>query len=104
TRMFASLLAWPADEELPALEELDRRAAAGARAAADLARLWRELEAFPFHDPLREHFARRGDDLAAARESGRQAEILAALLAAERLGLSALPQAPVALHRVEGRV
>jgi uncharacterized protein DUF4301 len=102
TRMFASLLAWLTEHELPAQEELERRAAAGDVAAGDLARLWRELEAFAFHDALREHFARRGDDLDSARRAGRREAILAALLAQEGLRLPELPKALVPFHRVEG--
>jgi hypothetical protein len=102
TRMFESLLSWPARESLPPAEELARRAAAGDRAAADLLRLARELDAFAFYGELRELFARRGHDLDEVRERHRHDRILAALLDAEGLGLADLPKALVPFHAADG--
>jgi hypothetical protein len=102
TRMFESLLGWPARESLPPAEELVRRAVAGDRAADDLLRLVRELEGFAFYGELRELLARRGHDLREIREHHGHDRILAALLDAEGLGLADLPKALVPFHAAEG--
>jgi hypothetical protein len=102
SRMFESLLGWPARESLPSAAALAERAAAGDRAAGDLLRLGREIEAFAFHDELRELLARRGHDLSEIRAQHRYDRILGALLDAEGLGLADLPKALVPFHVADG--
>jgi len=102
TRMFESLLSWPARESLPSAAALAERAAGGDPAAADLLRLARELEAFAFYGELRELLARRGHDLREIRERHRHERILGALLDAEGLGLADLPKALVPFHTADG--
>ena len=99
SRMFESLLAVLQEEPPATLFDLERRAGAGERPAADVLRLWSHLPDFAFHQELEAAMRAGGIDLDAARAAGDHEAVLRALLAVPGLGYAERPKALIAFHR-----
>ncbi len=99
TRMFVPLAAALAEEKPLRLAEIERRAAAGDRAAADLARFCRHLRDFPFAEDLGRGLAARGLDLYQTIANGDVRLVVEELLGPQGLGYGELPKALIPFHR-----
>lgn len=97
SRMFETLL--PLLREPPvSAADLERRAGAGERAAADLLRLCAHLPEFAFHDELAAAVRARGSDPEALLADGDFSAVLGYLLGAAGLSYAERPKALIKFH------
>ena len=95
TRMFRTLTALLAEDELPSDSDLERRRREDDPSARDLLRLRERLGEFPFAPALQEVLAREGRTPAGCDDR----ELLRALLGPEGLGLADRPKGLIPFHR-----
>jgi hypothetical protein len=102
SRMFEGLLGLLQEEPSATLFDLERRAGAGERPAADVLRLWAHLGEFAFQQELAAAMRDAGLDLEAARAAGDHVAVLRALLVEPGLGYAERPKALIPFHRAAG--